>query len=479
MSLVFISYRREDSAGYAGRLHESLERRLGEGEVFRDADAIEPGQDFVDAITSRLSRCKACLVLIGREWADATDESGVRRLDQERDYVRLEIAAALARPDVLVVPVLVEGVLVPAAGELPESIRALSRRQAVSLRDETWDSDVDRLVGAIRKAAGLEGRDRVGANNFPAILTSLPTAKVLRWAGIVVVLLIALVTLRSLRSPANPTETAAIDSVAVPEDRPQQAVGGPAYAIAIPRLSEVEHGDLIYTLLSGGVTRHGNSATLRLRFRLSNEGRVPANFWNDSFRLATGGQVLSPTGDLNQVVDGHSLTQGVVTFELPADITKVSLRVFGVDGTGEVPLDLRSTGAPAETEKLNTTDALSSAVLVRLVREPQPLGSGRAVSYTLLSASARRFTNTLRIVATVRVANERRVPFYFGSDAIRLIADDQTTAPTRGPNDAIDAKAMSVADFVFDVPPSTQGVRVVATGYPDATVSLDLPPALR
>ncbi len=66
--LIFISYRRGDSAGYAGRLHESLERRLGDGHVFRDVDELEPGQDFVDAISARLRDCAACLVMIGSEW---------------------------------------------------------------------------------------------------------------------------------------------------------------------------------------------------------------------------------------------------------------------------------------------------------------------------------------------------------------------------------------------------------------------------
>src|SRR5690348_10997738 len=99
-----MSYRREDSAGYAGRLRESLDRRLGPAHVFRDVDGIGPGQDFVDTIDNRLRDCQSFLAVIGREWLNATDASGRRRLDQSDDYVRLEIAAALARPNVLVVP---------------------------------------------------------------------------------------------------------------------------------------------------------------------------------------------------------------------------------------------------------------------------------------------------------------------------------------------------------------------------------------
>src|SRR5688572_25051088 len=163
MAGTFISYRREDAAGYAGRLRESLERRLGAARVFRDVDTLRPGQDFVQAIESRLSDCVVMLAVIGREWATARDLAGSRRLDEPFDFVRLEIAAALARPNVLVVPVLVEGAAMPPANELPENIRALTRRHAVSVRDETWDADVDRLVTVIESAMNMRDPSRADA----------------------------------------------------------------------------------------------------------------------------------------------------------------------------------------------------------------------------------------------------------------------------------------------------------------------------
>src|SRR6188508_3047598 len=173
MSGTFISYRREDAAGYAGRLRESLERRLGPSRVFRDVDTLRPGQDFVQAIEARLTDCRVMLTVIGREWAGARDMTGSRRLDEPYDFVRLEIAAALARPNVLVVPVLVEGAAMPAASELPENIRPLARRHAVTIRDETWDADVDRLVGVIESATGAVDPSRADAPISPARL----------WAG--------------------------------------------------------------------------------------------------------------------------------------------------------------------------------------------------------------------------------------------------------------------------------------------------------
>src|SRR5688572_27883373 len=125
---TFISYRREDAAGYAGRLRESLERRLGQSRVFRDVDTLRPRKGYVQEIEARLTDCRVMLTVIGREWAGARDMTGSRRLDEPYDFVRLEIAAALARPNVLVVPVLVEGAAMPAATELPENIRPLARR---------------------------------------------------------------------------------------------------------------------------------------------------------------------------------------------------------------------------------------------------------------------------------------------------------------------------------------------------------------
>ncbi len=172
MPATFISYRRDDAAGYAGRLHEALERRLGEGQIFRDIDTLEPGFDFVDAIGSRLRECRVFLAIIGREWLDARDAAGQRRLDQSHDYVRLEIAGALARPEVRVIPVLIEGATMPAPEALPENIRALARRHAMNLRDDAWDHDVDRLAGVIADVTKNSTAQPVSSATPPATVKS-------------------------------------------------------------------------------------------------------------------------------------------------------------------------------------------------------------------------------------------------------------------------------------------------------------------
>ena len=103
---LFISYRREDTAPYAGRLYDRLAAHFGDDQVFIDIDQIEPGDDFVEAINRKVGACEIAIVLIGPSWLRVTDASGKRRLDDNDDLVRMEIVAALQR-NIRVIPVLV------------------------------------------------------------------------------------------------------------------------------------------------------------------------------------------------------------------------------------------------------------------------------------------------------------------------------------------------------------------------------------
>src|SRR5215475_10724017 len=97
MGTVFISYRREVSAGEARALFNDLADRLGKQSVFMDVDTIGLGRDFRDVLQERLASCDLMLVLIGKEWTSVKDESGRPRLEDARDFVRLEVATALKR----------------------------------------------------------------------------------------------------------------------------------------------------------------------------------------------------------------------------------------------------------------------------------------------------------------------------------------------------------------------------------------------
>jgi TIR domain-containing protein len=141
---IFISYRRDDSRGYAGRLQGDLSRRYSEEHVFRDIE-IPPGADFGEYITGLVDKCNVVLAIIGPGWLDARDRDGERRLDDPHDWVRLEIERALARDGVEVIPVLVDGARLPPREELPPSMLALRRRNAFELSDSRWDYDVEQL----------------------------------------------------------------------------------------------------------------------------------------------------------------------------------------------------------------------------------------------------------------------------------------------------------------------------------------------
>ncbi len=149
MSSIFISYRREDAEGQAGRLYRDLTTEFGSDSVFMDVAAIQFGRDFRTAIDQSLSSCGAFLSIIGKNWLAANDASGRRRLDDSVDFVRLETAAALQR-DIPVIPVLVQGASTPRPDQLPDDLKELAYRNAIELTHPRWESDVRLLIEALR-----------------------------------------------------------------------------------------------------------------------------------------------------------------------------------------------------------------------------------------------------------------------------------------------------------------------------------------
>jgi TIR domain/Hypervirulence associated proteins TUDOR domain len=142
---VFISYRREDARGVAGRIYDRLSDGLGSENVFFDVDNIAPGLDFVEVLSERVGACDALVAIIGKGWLASADTDGGRRLDREDDFVHIEIEAALRR-SVPVIPVLVEDATMPRSVDLPESLRKLARRQGVTIDHARFNSDVERLI---------------------------------------------------------------------------------------------------------------------------------------------------------------------------------------------------------------------------------------------------------------------------------------------------------------------------------------------
>jgi len=152
---IFISYRRNDTEGEAGRLFDDLVSQFGENSVFMDVAAIEAGRDFRKVIDESVSNCGVLLAIIGKNWVDAKGDTGQRRLDDPTDFVRLETASALRR-DIPVIPVLVRGAKMPRAEDLPDDLHDLAYRNCVELTHARWSSDLELLVNALRRQLKIE-----------------------------------------------------------------------------------------------------------------------------------------------------------------------------------------------------------------------------------------------------------------------------------------------------------------------------------
>ncbi len=191
MPKIFVSYRRDDSADAAGRLHDRLSAEFGKTSVFIDVDNIPFGVDFRKHLANAVGNCDVLLAIMGDEWLDARDRDGQRRLDDESDFVRIEIATALQR-QIPVIPILVGINSVPKPDQLPEDLRELAFRNAAEIRAGVhFASQVDRLVTSIRdgekksppKPPVLVGKRANPVSKPPQPKEVVPTASVKRSAA--------------------------------------------------------------------------------------------------------------------------------------------------------------------------------------------------------------------------------------------------------------------------------------------------------
>ncbi|WP_447650433.1 Lcl domain-containing protein [Pseudomonas abietaniphila] len=155
MSTIFISYRRDDSEGQAGRLFDDLVEHFGKDSVFIDVAGIDKGRDFRKIIERYISSCSVVLVVMGKNWLESKDEHGRRRIDKEDDYVRYETSVALTR-DIPVIPVLISNTSMPRPDQLPPSISELAFRNGVELGHTRWASDVKVLISHLSPYVNIQ-----------------------------------------------------------------------------------------------------------------------------------------------------------------------------------------------------------------------------------------------------------------------------------------------------------------------------------
>ena len=250
MAGIFINYRRDDAPGVAGRLFDHLALRYPRSELFMDVEAMQPGIDFAQQLDAQVSQCHVLVAVIGPHWLDARDQAGHRRLDSENDYVRVELASALKR-DIAVIPVLVDGAVMPTEDRLPDDLKPLARRHALELRHTRFNSDVDAIVHALEK---MVPRSRVpwryvGAGAVLAVLVVLGVL----WPKINAKLHpSAPIAVNAKPPPLNPMVATTPPVVAAPSQS-----GATVPAAAVPTLKSAAPGTAIPAATAGlppGVT---------------------------------------------------------------------------------------------------------------------------------------------------------------------------------------------------------------------------------
>lgn len=347
MGGIFISYRREDSAGWTGRLAERLKDRFGEKSIFMDLDGIEPGIDFTIVLHNALESCDVLLAMIGPEWITTKDETGKLRLDDPADWVRTEIATALKR-NIRVIPVLVGGAKVPTQNQLPDDLDPLAHRQAYELTDRRWNYDVQQLIKTLP---------------FPLarLLFFLPTSWFDSYIGlwrstpVMIGALLIAVTLTvwvftSVYSPdpiqANtqsptPIETPDVDPPPKTLTKTEQRAAPQPVHLRVGQEARLKDHvtSCVYKVLAAETERSQSGLyVLRMIVRVTNEGSMTANFGDDNFRLLIDDVLRAPTGNLNDLVDAHSAKEGTIVFAVPITARRLILQVHMGEETATFPL---------------------------------------------------------------------------------------------------------------------------------------------
>ncbi len=500
---VFISYRRDDSAGHAGRLLDALTERVGAGRVFMDVSDLQPGQDYVVELDRALERAHCVLALIGPRWLGAVNASGQRRIDEPGDLVCREIAAGLARA-ATVIPVLVHGAAMPAAEALPPALRALARRQAIVLTDQRWDRDVDELARLLSAGeqtpvatpsaarAPRSGRPWL----VPVVLLALSAIALgawMRWpSGSRPEAPVAAAPSAAQQAPAQRADAKVAPTATTAQ---RSADAAQRFAVALPKVSEVRfrthRAQLRFSILAiRQEPRDGGSQTLALLMRMTNSGPLDEGFNSEQFRLIAGEREIAPTATLIDLTDAVTAKETVLDFVLPADVTQLWLEIRVNDEKTRIPIALSARTPMANDASL---DDFGQPRRVRVVDAvgtlPAKLAAGQRVEvgklgYQIVDATIERETmEKASLTLTVRCNMPRALgpaSSNFWSNTVRLWLDGVPRPPVNSVNEIVAPGESKEARFVFDLLALPQSLEVgIVNGDDSARVALSLESVLK
>jgi hypothetical protein len=457
---VFVSYRRDDAGGHAGRLADDLGERLPWATVFQDVESIGPGDDFVAAVRHAIAGADAVLVVIGPGWATiAEGPAGAARLMEPGDMVRLEVSTALAQ-DKWVIPVLVGGAAMPDPAALPADLAPLAYRNAVEVRQEAWDGDVDRLAAALDAAHRLRP---IASAPAPA-----PAPARRRSRGAVVataVGVVAVVAALLIWSPWSGSEPSGdrVDASATATTAPPTGgdTGGETTDLDPPEpartLLHGVTGERLDVEVTSASLSAGDRPTVDVTTHIRNPSDGDVFLSGSGVRLDVDGRLVAPRDFLGTVLTSRTDDDLSFTFDLTGEPTEMAFEIdFGED-TGTIPL----LGEPLAGEH---PAVRSDAVTVTM----------GTVDYRVGPPAIEVMSDRFVVSVPVGVTNRGRYGMNFWSATFRMLVDGSSQAPVTSVNDVVESNAEGSATFEWDTAPevTTLVLRVDDGVNPAAEVPL-------
>ncbi|HMK41106.1 MAG TPA: toll/interleukin-1 receptor domain-containing protein [Methyloceanibacter sp.] len=171
---IVVSYRRADSA-MSGRIFDRLVERFGQNSLFIDIDNIPFGGDFRKHIADALTSSDLLVAVIGRDWLGRR-ENAAARIMNAADPVRVEIETAM-RSSVPILPVLIDGAVMPDPEQLPDSIKEFAFLNALEIESgRDFKVHIQRLFGAVAQFLGgkVAAEEAVASGTPVGLLSPTP-----------------------------------------------------------------------------------------------------------------------------------------------------------------------------------------------------------------------------------------------------------------------------------------------------------------